>query len=612
MISFLQEGLRRFGTHNAIVIMVIVNNTLKLGGAVALRGGLRFVCCAILITGILLTVPTQAEGTTINAQSASLADVTSAIGSASDGDTVVLPVGTASWTSGLTITKGITLLGANANPGDDLTVILDDVTRGAPSQGTAMKVKVSAGQSFRLSGITFRKGSITSPEGPNGIVTVGTITGLCRSVRIDHCHFDQLYQSNCLQVAGWIYGVVDHCLFDGRIDGADQSVLVMHATWGGGTNQFGDGSWADYPYYGTEKFVFVEDNVFNNPNTHNHTNMSGPDCYGGGRYVYRHNIANNCAFGGGDHGTESSGRLRGGRCNENYNNIVNDTHGADNGGQLRGGGSLYHDNVVNGLATPMKSITQYREFWPFSTWGATAGTSASPSLAADGTSPWDLNDTEGNGTNVTGHPPYLYVSGTHHGSNGSAVLVDTTKNWTTNQWVGYSITNTTQLVTLSQGFGRYGSFIESNTANTITFHLDGTYGPAMFFDANDGYAIHQILRSLDQGGAGKGDVVAGATPINTAMGNTVAWPRQALEPIYYWNNTGTSGMTIGSSFPTFQENRDYFNLGNGFPANSTPSAVSAKFVAALNGVDYTGPYIYPHPLVSDVPPSAPQNLRVIP
>ena len=214
---------------------------------------------------------------------------------------------------------------------------------------------------------------------------------------------------------------------------------------------------------------------------------------------------------------------------------------------------------------------------------------------------------------MPGHSPYLYGSGTHHGSNGSEVLVDTTKSWTTNQWVGYSITNTTQVVTLAQGFGRYGSFIESNTANTITFHRDGTMGgPAMFFDAGDGYAIHKILRSLDQGGAGKGDLLAGLVPVNTALGNTVAWPRESLEPIYYWNNTGTSGMTVTSSFPTFQENRDYFNLGNGFPANSTPAAVSAKFVAALNGVDYTGPYVYPHPLVSGVPPSAPQNLRVIP
>lgn len=584
----------------------------KAWDGVGLRGRLGFAPCAIFMTGILFTVVTQAEGATISAQSASFADVTSAIGLASDGDTVVVPAGTASWTSSLTITKGITLRGANANPGDDLTVILDDVTRSAPNQGTAIKVRVSAGQSFRLSGITFRNGSITSPEGPNGIVTAGTITGPCRSFRIDHCHFDQLYQSNYLLVGGWIYGVVDHCIFDGRTGGADQSVLVLHSTWGGGTNQFGDGSWADYPYYGTEKFVFVEDNVFNNPNTHNHTNMSGPDCYGGGRYVFRHNVSNNCAFGGGDHGTESGGRLRGGRCNENYNNIVNDTHGADNGGQLRGGGSLYHDNVVNGLATPMKSINQYREFWPFSTWGATAGTFESPSISADGTSPWDLNDTEGNGTNVPGHSPYQYVSGTHNGSNGSEILTDTTKSWTVNQWVGYSITNMTQVVTLTGAFGRYGSFIESNTATTITFHRDGTYGTAMFFSAGDAYAIHKILRSLDQGAAGKGDLLTGLIPVNAALGNTVAWPRQALEPIYYWNNTGTSGMTIGSSFPTFHANLDYFNLGNGFPANSTPSAVSAKFVAALNGVDYTGPYVYPHPLVSGVPPSAPQNLRVIP
>ena len=54
----------------------------------------------------------------IKARSISVADVDSAIASASDGDTVVLPTGTASWTSTVVLTKGITIEGA----GNDKTV----------------------------------------------------------------------------------------------------------------------------------------------------------------------------------------------------------------------------------------------------------------------------------------------------------------------------------------------------------------------------------------------------------------------------------------------------------------------------------------------------------
>jgi len=131
----------------------------------------------------------------------------------------------------------------------------------------------------------------------------------------------------------------------------------------------------------------------------------------------------------------------------------------------------------------------------------------------------------------------------------------------------------------------------------------------MNFNAGDGYEIHKVLRALDQGGAGKGDLLAGAPPVNTTAANAVAWPHQALEPIYFWNNTGTSGLTVTSEYPTVQQNRDYYNLGNGLPANSTPGAVSGKYVAAVNGVDYTGPYTYPHPLTSPIAP--PTNLTII-
>lgn len=550
--------------------------------------GVRLINGAVLMAGMLLTIPGQAQGAIINAKSVSLADVNSAIRSASDGDTVVVPAGTASWTSGLDITKGITVRGANTKPGDDLTIILDDVTRRSPDQGKAIAITLTPAQSFRMTGITFRNGSTFTQKGQqsnNGTVSA-TSTGNspCKSFRIDHCHFDGLYSNNYLQIGGWIYGVVDHCIFDGRNPGADQSILVMHPSWGGGEKHFGDGSWADPPYFGSEKFIFVEDCILNNP-APNQTNMS-VDCYGGGRYVSRHNTINNCGFGGGAHGTESSGRLRSGRCNETYNNTLTSTQGKAGGGQLRGGTSLVHDNTINGLGTPFKNLTCYREFWPFHIWGG-----------ANGSNPWDLNDSHG-----------AFESGKHAGPDNASTLVVAGTPWTTNQWVGYTVTNRTQKVRSKAGDTfQYASFILSNTANTITFHIDNTYGVPMFFSAADGYEIYKVLAALDQPGRGKGDLLTNdfrGNPVNAAAGNTIAWPHQALEPVYYWNNGGTSGIAARSNYPSIQANRDYYNLGNGFAANSTPPAVSSKYVASLNGQDYSGPYPYPHPLVSRAASSA--------
>ena len=69
------------------------------------------------------------------------------------------------------------------------------------------------------------------------------------------------------------------------------------ASWGG--RDHGDGSWAEPAYYGSEKFVFVEDNCFNNTNGHAGGWIDG---YRGGRYVYRYNHAYDSAPT--NHGTE--------------------------------------------------------------------------------------------------------------------------------------------------------------------------------------------------------------------------------------------------------------------------------------------------------------------
>jgi hypothetical protein len=128
----------------------------------------------------------------------------------------------------------------------------------------------------------------------------------------------------------------------------------------------------------------------------------------------------------------------------------------------------------------------------------------------------------------------------------------------------------------------------------------------MIFNAGDPYEIHRVLIMMDQNGRGKTDLITGSGPsINTTTGRA-SWPHSALEPCYAWNNvyapTGAAlGFHAAEGQPTTKLNVDYFNLGNGFPANSTPLAVSSTYTAALNGVNYVGTFVYPHPLVTTQP-----------
>ena len=151
--------------------------------------------------------------------------------------------------------------------------------KGGRSRGL-IRIELRRGQSFRLTGFTFRKGSIATTT-PNGTVYV---TGTCPSVRIDHCHFDQLTQIR-IRFQGWLYGVVDHCQSDVR-PGTIQAMSVNNgSTWRGGKNQFGDGSWAAPTDFGSEKFILVEDCLFNNLGTFQTAGKI--DGQYGGRFVSR-------------------------------------------------------------------------------------------------------------------------------------------------------------------------------------------------------------------------------------------------------------------------------------------------------------------------------------
>jgi hypothetical protein len=509
------------------------------------------------------------SGATTYHSNGSVANVQALHNAALNGDTITLPAGTFSWTSRLNITKGITLQGATSISGSpwsptlaDATIIQDNTPRSGSGAGI-ISAQLNPSQSFRLSGITFRHGS-SSDYGNNGAIRVNSSGSQPNtSVRIDHCHFDHLYWAHTIWIYGWVYGIDDHNVFD--CNPANLSHVIWHDTWGNQTN--GNGSWADFPYYGTEKFWFIEDNTIrgNGPVTSGRI-----DCMNGGRYVARHNVFHNATAGG--HGTEG-GPQRGAREREVYDNVFNWT--IQWGGTAhRSGGAFWHDNRWTGIESNNQSHTAlelFREIGAIgddlSFWGL-----------ANGNNPWDMNDPHG-----------LYDRGTDTSSvNSGGVVRDSSKLWSTNEWAGYSVTNTNP----ASRCYNHSAYIISNTSNAIAYAYypsDGRGAP-LVFNAGDTYAIYRVLTALDQNGRGKGDLISAASP--------PAWPNEALEPCFSWNNVHlTTGHAygFGSQYPTEIANRDYYNLGTGFPQNSTPAQVSATYTAALNGVDYVGPFIYPHP-----------------
>ena len=132
---------------------------------------------------------------------------------------------------------------------------------------------------------------------------------------------------------------------------------VRQGTYGGNTGDLnGNGSWADYPWYGTNKFFFIETNSFTTLNTLQPKALVDADH--GARFVVRHNYIHNLVPQ--NHGTEG-GVMRGSRCEEIYDNHMNCSV-PWSGGSSRSGGALVHDNIISGLPTETNTIFALRNY----------------------------------------------------------------------------------------------------------------------------------------------------------------------------------------------------------------------------------------------------------
>ena len=321
-----------------------------------------------LFIAFVLNVLFSSEGqaaTIINAVNCSAAAVLAAVNAAPDGGTVAIPAcpGGVSWPTTLTVTKGITVQGA----GIGVTVLLDGVPKGDAMCANANPMIRFTGASparWRLTALTIR-GSATDLGCQPGHVAIG---GTSKAWRVDHVRIEN-QQTVGIRIGGDTWGVIDHTDFEGN---HKQGVIVSHFTWGGRT--YGDGSWADPLYLGTERAVYIEDCTFTDPNP---SGAGAVDMFDGGRVVFRYNTA---AFMG-NHGTDSSGRRRSARSYEIYNNTFTAwAPAAFTAILLRGGTGVIYNNTFKGDYVDIINATNYRDTQSFPPWGR-----------CDGKSPYDQN-----------------------------------------------------------------------------------------------------------------------------------------------------------------------------------------------------------------------------
>jgi hypothetical protein len=509
------------------------------------------------------------------------ADVATAISNASDGDTVTVPAGTATWSSQLTITKNITLQGAGVGQ----TIINDNSPKSGSNPHLVLAMLTGDKPLFRLTGFEFVGGStvVAQPYGSGVLEFQGNssaaenplVAGMTSQFRFDHCKLNKLVGVG--MTFRNILGVVDHVewIDCGKTNpttssywGGWQAAIVYMPQWGG--QDWGHGSWADDTAFGSNKFLFFEDCSFSGIER----NQIFPDidAFSGARFVVRYSTFNDASQGG--HGTESEGR--GTRAKEVYNNTFNSSVSGKAANQQRSGTLVIHDNRLNNFAS-CQVLKAYRLYAP-KEWGY-----------ADGKNPYDQNGS-------------LILSGTHTGVNGSRQLTDANHTFLSS-YTGAVDGNQYIVKNLDQNIAKDGvtmsvqSYILQVSDHTITD--GGSDATALNWNTGDRYEIWTVKTVLDQPGQGKGILLTGAPLFLGGPPTPATWPQAGfpMEPCYSWDNLDGIGtqVDIHAQEAGITPGKDYFNR--------TPKP------------GYT-PYTYPHPLTgasaTNTAPSPPTNLRVVP
>ncbi len=336
---------------------------------------------------------------TYTAASCSQSDVNAVINGpthvAVNGDTVIIPAGTCTWTSGVTISgKGIDITGTGTpNTGGG--------TVGAGTANTTIVDNVS-GDLFTFTGLTTSSSTaeieLLNLSGAGGPTTAeallfeGTCTTsapYCASIRVDNITFTYNTWSTRLGfgliTSSNVFGVLDHnSTSEPCASGCEGNPVMITPNFGAwqGVGNYGGNSFASPDTFGTAQQIYLENNYL--------SGMRGTDIpggsideslWGGARFTCRFNTWAIIEQSGAceNHGTAWSGPARGVRQVEFYYNTMSITGvSCISFTNLLGGTGRFFSNTFNGTCQTVLSmdIPRFEK-------------NSNPWNACDGTQPWD-------------------------------------------------------------------------------------------------------------------------------------------------------------------------------------------------------------------------------
>jgi hypothetical protein len=472
---------------------------------------------------------------TIYTASAAYSDVAAAVAAASPGDTVSVPAGSATWESVLHPSVPITILGA----GSGQTIITCGSQGGWPDALGIIKWSLQDTGLSRISGFRFNAGTQAADGNNAGMIQ---IEGSSSQFRFDHNLVDQAIVSGsvtnfALRTAGYVRGVIDNNTF--LIPTGGICLQIRHDSWGG-IGSYGDNSWATAAPLGTADALFIEHNTASITDGTGLTAFLDGDT--GERRVVRYNTLTDVALFA--HGTATTGRPRGGRSFEIYENDLTYTqHQPSVISMGSGAGVIYNNRLVTsgggiidyGIDLDYWRPGRTRTYW---IWGWSGETAIDSITRSGSTATVTVNAGHGIYDSAYGNPQVRISGASQAEYNGT---------FTATRVSAYIFTIT----------------VSGTPATPAT-------GTLILTCPWDGNTDQYGYPCIDQPGRGTGDLITGDYPINGA------WPNQALDPVYVWGNTkngsALSPRAVASNVIVL--NRDYYE--------SEKSGYAA--------------YAYPHPL----------------
>lgn len=597
-------------------------------------------------TNVHANIVVSSAGCTVTSDG-SQSDTQTKVNAAANGNVICLPAGTFTWTSGISVPSGIgiTIQGAG-NGGDShnscgsgTTTIIDNYTGG----GNTNLIHFNPTMSSSLTRLTCLVMSPQSGLSANSLRAPIAFQGTCTSsgcpeVRLDHVVFPGspgwqglTADSATLVLSDNVYGVLDHNSLYFSVSGSGYyEFLNFNHSAIQGSGQYGDKSWTLATNYGSRQAIFIEDNYIEQtsdsaifPISEQEAGFSAT-AQGGGRLVARYNTAIGPRSLFVNHGTESGGRVRGGRSMEIYRNTLDCpsatyvacwTNGILKISGPRSGGLYTFLNAITGKAANyIADIAEYRTLESIGAFGP-----------CDGSGSWDQNDgiTYWTGTiaSVTGSNPYTITV-----TNGGGTSNPTP--WTVNQWVSngspYSMHDSTV---------NSGSEITANAASTVTVtKWTGTFP----YTAGDSIQILRATKCIDQSGLGPATVLLSGNPATPT-----GWVNEPIEPVYQAGDTSAAGLSFGvfnANTARIIANRDYYaevsqtaqtsttspfngTTGTGYGLLANIPTTCTTGAGGITGVGYFAtdtnglylctatnvwnwtysPFTYPHPILGQLP-----------